>query len=82
MMDWTTRDFRYLARLISKHTLLYTEMVTAQAVIFGNREDLIGFDEAEHPVAQQLGGSDPKQLAEARRSCPACHRKRTARSRR
>ena len=69
MMDWTTRDFRYLARLISKHTLLYTEMVTAQAVIFGNREDLIGFDEAEHPVAQQLGGSDPKQLAEATRIC-------------
>lgn len=69
MMDWTTRDFRYLARLISRHTLLYTEMVTAQAVIFGDRERLIGFDEAEHPLAQQLGGSDPAQLAHAARIC-------------
>lgn len=69
MMDWTTREYRYLARLISRHALLYTEMVTAQAVIFGRREDLIGLDQAEHPVAQQLGGSDPKQLAEASKIC-------------
>lgn len=69
MMDWTTREFRFLARLITRHTLLYTEMITAQAVIYGNRDQLISFDEAEHPVAQQLGGSDPVQLAEAARIC-------------
>lgn len=67
MMDWTTRDFRYLLRLITRHTLLYTEMVVAQAVIHGDRERLLGFDDAEHPVALQLGGSDPVLLAEASR---------------
>lgn len=65
MMDYTTRDYRYLARLISRHTLLYTEMVVAQAVIHGDRERLLGFDDAEHPVAVQLGGSDPAQMAAA-----------------
>ena len=69
MMDYTTRDYRYLARLISRHTLLYTEMVVAQAVIHGDRERLLGFDDTEHPVAVQLGGSDPAQLAEAARIC-------------
>ena len=65
MMDWTDRHCRYLHRLMSRHTLLYTEMVTAPAVINGDRDRLLGFDETEHPVAVQLGGSDAAQLAEA-----------------
>ena len=65
MMDWTDRHCRYLHRLMSQHTLLYTEMVTAPAVINGDRDRLLGFDDSEHPVAVQLGGSDPVQLAEA-----------------
>ena len=69
MMDWTTRDFRYLCRLITRHTLLYTEMVTAPAVIHGPRERLLGFNAMEHPVAVQLGGSDPGELAQAARIC-------------
>lgn len=69
MMACTTRDFRYLARLITRHTLLYTEMVVAQAVIHGDRERLLGHEAAEHPLAVQLGGSDPAQLAEATRIC-------------
>ncbi|MBL7249617.1 tRNA dihydrouridine(20/20a) synthase DusA [Alloalcanivorax sp. C16-2] len=69
MMAYTTRDFRYLARLITRRTLLYTEMVVAPAVIHGDREKLLGFDAAEHPLAVQLGGSDPGQLAEAARVC-------------
>ncbi|WP_069300828.1 tRNA dihydrouridine(20/20a) synthase DusA [Neptunicoccus sediminis] len=67
MMDWTDRHCRYLHRLLSRHTLLYTEMVTAPAVVHGDVERLLGFDVAEHPVALQLGGSDPQQLAEATR---------------
>jgi tRNA-dihydrouridine synthase A len=67
MMDWTDRHCRYLHRLMSRHTLLYTEMVTAPAVIHGDRDRLLGFDAAEQPVALQLGGSDPAQLAEAAR---------------
>ncbi|MEL6570241.1 MAG: tRNA dihydrouridine(20/20a) synthase DusA [Pseudomonadota bacterium] len=67
MMDWTDRHCRYFHRLMSKNALLYTEMVTAPAVIHGDRDRLLGFDEAEHPVALQLGGSDPAQLAEATR---------------
>jgi tRNA-dihydrouridine synthase A len=67
MMDWTDRHCRYLHRLMSRHALLYTEMVTAPAVIHGDRDRLLGFDAAEHPVAMQLGGSDPAQLAEAAR---------------
>ena len=63
MMDWTDRHCRYLHRLLSRHTLLYTEMVTAPAVIHGPRDRLLGFDPAEHPVAFQLGGSDPRELA-------------------
>jgi len=65
MMDWTDRHCRVIHRLMSRHALLYTEMVTAQAVIRGDRERLIGFDAMEHPVALQLGGNDPKLLAEA-----------------
>lgn len=67
MMDWTDRHCRFLHRQISRHALLYTEMVTAPAVIHGPRDRLLGFDPAEHPVALQLGGSDPAELAEATR---------------
>ena len=67
MMDWTDRHCRYLHRLMSRHVLLYTEMVTAPAIIHGDRERLLGFDPSEQPVAVQLGGSDPAQLAEAAR---------------
>ena len=67
MMDWTDRHCRFLHRLMSREVLLYTEMVTAPAVIHGDRARLLGFDDAEHPVAVQLGGSDPAQLAEAAR---------------
>jgi len=67
MMDWTDRHCRYVHRLLSRNALLYTEMVTAPAVIHGDRERLLGFDPAEHPVSLQLGGSDPAQLAEATR---------------
>ena len=67
MMDWTDRHCRYFLRLICARALLYTEMITAPAVIHGKREKLIGFDPAEQPVALQLGGSDPAQLAQAAR---------------
>ena len=67
MMDWTDRHCRYFHRLLSPHTLLYTEMVTAPAVIHGDRERLLGFDASEHPVALQLGGSEPDELAKAAR---------------
>lgn len=65
MMDWTDRRCRFFHRLLTKNALLYTEMVTADAVIFGPRERLLGFDAAEHPIALQLGGSDPAKLADA-----------------
>ncbi len=67
MMDWTDRHCRFLHRLMSRHTLLYTEMVTAPAIIHGDRDRLLGFHADEQPVALQLGGSDPAQLAEAAR---------------
>lgn len=67
MMDWTDRHCRYFHRLMSAHTLLYTEMVTAPALVRGEARHLLAFDPAEHPVAVQLGGSDPKELAEAAR---------------
>lgn len=65
MMDWSDRHCRYFHRLMSEHALLYTEMVVADAVIHGDRDHLLGFDQAEHPVALQLGGSDPEKLAQA-----------------
>ena len=65
MMDWTDRHCRFFHRHMSAHALLYTEMVTAPAVIHGDRDRLLGFDAAEHPVALQLGGSDPAELAQA-----------------
>jgi len=67
MMDWTDRHCRFFHRLLSPHALLYTEMVTAPAVLHGDRARLLGFDPAEHPVALQLGGSEPVELAEAAR---------------
>jgi tRNA-dihydrouridine synthase A len=65
MMDWTDRHCRFFHRLLTRNALLYTEMVTAEAVLRGDRERLLGFSREEHPVALQLGGSDPAKLAEA-----------------
>ena len=67
MMDWTDRHCRAFHRALTKHALLYTEMLTADAIIHGDRERLLGFDDIEHPVALQLGGSDPAKMAEAAR---------------
>ena len=67
MMDWTDRHCRAFHRVLTGRALLYTEMVTADAVIHGERERLIGFGESEHPVALQLGGSESDKLAEAAR---------------
>ena len=67
MMDWTDRHCRFFHRQLTRRALLYTEMVVADAVIHGARERLLGFDPEEHPVALQLGGSDPAKLAEAAR---------------
>jgi tRNA-dihydrouridine synthase A len=69
MMDWTDTHCRVLHRLFTRRALLYTEMVTADAVLRGDRKRLLGFDASEHPVVLQLGGSDPSALAEA--SCIA-----------
>lgn len=67
MMDWTDRHCRAFHRVLTKGALLYTEMAVDKAVIFGDRDKLIGFAAAEHPVAIQLGGSDPADLAQASR---------------
>ncbi len=67
MMDWTTRDYRYFARLLTKHALLYTEMVTTGAILHGDQARFLDFDAAEHPLALQLGGSNPRELAECAR---------------
>ena len=67
MMDWTDRHCRYLHRLISKNVLLYTEMVTAPALIHGDVDRLLEFNQSEHPIALQIGGSHPNQLAQATR---------------
>jgi len=67
MMDWTDRHCRAFHRVLAPGALLYTEMVHAQAVLQGDRERLLGFDDSEHPVALQLGGSDPAALAAAAR---------------
>jgi tRNA-dihydrouridine synthase A len=63
MMDWTDRHCRWFHRLLTRRALIYTEMVTTGAVLHGDRARLIGFDTAEHPLALQLGGSDPAALA-------------------
>lgn len=65
MMDWTDRHCRAFHRVLSVRARLYTEMVTANAVIFGDRERLLGYSPQEHPIAVQLGGSDPEALAKA-----------------
>lgn len=65
MMDWTDRHCRWFHRQLSKRLELYTEMVVADAVIHGPRDRLLGFDESEHPVILQIGGSDPEKLSEA-----------------
>ena len=69
MMEWTDRHCRFFHRLLTRRALLYTEMITTGAVLRGNRARLLGFDPAEHPVAVQLGGSDPRALAESARIC-------------
>ncbi|HTY94418.1 MAG TPA: tRNA dihydrouridine(20/20a) synthase DusA, partial [Steroidobacteraceae bacterium] len=67
MMDWTDRHCRYFLRGFSPEVLLYTEMITAAAILRGNRERLLAYDAAEHPLALQLGGSEPEDLARAAR---------------
>ena len=67
MLDWTDRHYRYFIRLLSRHTLLYTEMVTTGAILRGDRERLLAHDPAEYPLALQLGGSDPAELARCAR---------------
>lgn len=69
MMAYTDRHFRYLLRLIAKNTFLYTEMVTANAILHGDQAYLLRFDAKEHPVAVQLGGSEPELLAKAAKIC-------------
>ena len=65
MMEKTDRHYRYFIRRITRATLLYTEMVTAAAIIHGDRNHLLGFDESERPLSLQLGGDDPDELARA-----------------
>jgi tRNA-dihydrouridine synthase A len=71
MMDWTDRHCRFFHRQLSRRARLYTEMVVADAVIRGDRDRLLGYDPAEHPLAVQLGGSEPARLAEAARIAEA-----------
>ena len=70
MMEWTDRHCRFFHRLLTRRALLYTEMITTGAVLRGDRARLLAFDPAEHPVAVQLGGSDPRALAESARIAP------------
>ena len=65
MMDWTDRNCRYFMRLLSPSALLYTEMVTAAAIVHGDANRFLKFNEEEHPIALQLGGSDPDWMAQA-----------------
>ncbi len=67
MMELTDRHYRYLARRLTRHTLLYTEMLTSAAIVFGDREYLLGKHACEEPIVLQLGGSDPDQMASAAR---------------
>src|SRR5258708_8887622 len=66
LMDWTDRHCRVFHRLMTRRTLLYTELLTTGAILHGDRRRLLGFDSSEHPVALQLGGSDAPDLA----GCP------------
>src|SRR5436309_14802039 len=63
MMEWTDRHCRFFHRLLTRRALIYTEMITTGAVLRVERTRLVGFDPGEHPVAVQLGGSDPRALA-------------------
>jgi tRNA-dihydrouridine synthase A len=67
MMDWTDRHCRFLHRLLSRRALIYTEMITTAAIVHGDHTRLLGYDSAEHPVALQLGGCDPRALADCAR---------------
>jgi len=69
MMDHTDKHFRYLMRLLTKHSILYTEMITTGALIYGNRKKFLDYNSNEHPIAIQLGGNNPKELLEC--SCMA-----------
>src|SRR6266403_2982900 len=69
MMEWTDRHCRFFHRLLTRRALIYTEMITTGAVLRGDRARLLGFDPAEHPIAVQLGGSDPAALAQCARIC-------------
>ena len=63
MIDWTTPDFRYFARLFNPHTHLYTEMISTSAILKGDTEYVLRYDDTEHPLVLQLGGSDPDEMA-------------------
>ena len=63
MMDWTDRHCRFFLRLISRRVLLYTEMIPCGAILYGDRDRFLGFDPAERPLALQLGGAAPDDLA-------------------
>src|SRR5258705_13355199 len=67
MMEWTDRHCRFFPRLLTRHALIYTEMLTTGAIMHGDRNRLLGFDPAEHPVGVQLGGSEPLALASCAR---------------
>jgi tRNA-dihydrouridine synthase A len=67
MMEWTDRHCRFFHRLLTRRALIYTEMITTGAVLHGDRARLLAYDAAEHPVALQLGGCDPRQLAQCAR---------------
>lgn len=69
MMAWTDPHCRFLHRQLSQHALLYTEMVVADAIIHGDHQRLLGYDDCEHPIAVQVGGSDPAKLVEAAKVC-------------
>ena len=71
MMDRTDRHYRYFMRQITRRTLLYTEMITASAILRGNQERLLGFSDTEHPLALQIGGDNPELLAECARIAEA-----------
>jgi hypothetical protein len=71
MMEWTDRHCRFFHRLLTRRALIYTEMITTGAVLHGPRARLLAHDPAEHPVSLQLGGCDPRQLAECARIAEA-----------
>ena len=70
MMEWTDRHCRFFHRLLTRRALIYTEMITTGAVLHGDRARLLAYDPAEHPVALQLGGCDPRRLANCAASPP------------